>query len=447
MKGHRLMLRSLVFLMLLVVAVYGIQGVFSIDDQMIHDDVRGFYSEKKGSLDGVFIGSSAVYAFWQPLCAWHENGIAVWNWSIPAMPPLCVKYHLIEARKRQPNALYIIALNVFKSDAETTRALDTHRNTNYMPLSLNKLRLLNAMVSRLDTQMTVFEKLEFYLPVICFHSRWDDLKPWTFDAGDMDYKSSNHASYFLNNTTDFSGRMTFYEGTEPIGDDLRATLDDLLDYCDAHRLNVLFVKAPQHIGTQDQGRMNTAEQIVLERGYPCLDLTERMDDMAIDLRMDFYNDKHANIHGSLKVTRLLGDYLTEQYGFADKRGTPGWDSWDRAAEAYMAYIGTAALDFERAGARRAVTDVPTVLAGVHGRDVALSWKGVDGADGYAIYRKRKGEVWQALAEVGPDVTEYPDSGLEASTVYLYTVVPLFRDDGGIVYGSFNMKGVSAKTKG
>ena len=137
----------------------------------------------------------------------------------------------------------------------------------------------------------------------------------------------------------------------------------------------------------------------------------------------------------------------EQYHFDDKRGAKGWESWDDAAEDYMAYLSTAALDFERAGARRAVTEVPTVLAGVHKRDVALSWKGVEGADGYAIYRKRKGEAWQPLAEVGPDVTEYPDSGLDASTVYLYTVVPLFREGGEVVYGSFNLKGVSAKTKG
>lgn len=44
-----------------VVTVRGVNGDYSSND---YKAVKSFYNENKDSLDGVFIGSSAVYRFW-----------------------------------------------------------------------------------------------------------------------------------------------------------------------------------------------------------------------------------------------------------------------------------------------------------------------------------------------------------------------------------------------
>jgi len=50
--------------------------------------------------------------------------------------------------------------------------------------------------------------------------------------------------------------------------------------------------------------------------------------------VDFHNKGHTNVYGSLKFSKVVGDYLVEYYGFEDKRGLEGWE---KGYKAYMAY--------------------------------------------------------------------------------------------------------------
>ena len=80
----------------------------------------------------------------------------------------------------------------------------------------------------------------------------------------------------------------------------------------------------------------------------------------------------------------------------------------------------------------------------------MSWTEVEEVDGYAVYRRtnRNGakNPWKWIADVGADVNEYTDDGLKASIEYIYTVVPYREADGTREYGSFDVLGVSVKTK-
>ena len=190
--------------------------------------------------------------------------------------------------------------------------------------------------------------------------------------------------------------------------------------------------------------------VAAERGYPGLDLMQGLDETGIDLRMDYVDDKHTNVHGSLKYSKVLGDYLVENYHFEDKRGRADWSDWDSAALKYTGQISGVTLPIEREHAPRTLTEVPELRTPrVDGQSIMVRWRAADAVDGYEIFRKPDASgkaAWQSVGRVGPEDLEWLDEGLSPNTKYTYTVVPYCEENGETLYGSFKFKGVSARTE-
>ncbi|MBR6185567.1 MAG: fibronectin type III domain-containing protein [Clostridia bacterium] len=439
-------LRALLFCFALFIVFDHFQGIFVVDAARGTTNIRNYYKERPDSLDAVYLGGSNVHAFWQPVFGWDEYGIAVWNFSMDSMPHDAIKYYLIEARKKQPNALYLINLNVFKTNGKAPTDSAIHWAADFLPLSLNKIRMLFDITGDME------DPSEFFFPIIRFHSRWDSLKPLALGASDVDYKSSIQYSPFISKSEDQSSKYNIYEEKSEVPQTVLNVFYELLEYIDANHVNVLFLEVPQVLSKQEGQRINTLEAILKERGYPCLDLMDETFEIGLNPQTDFYNTLHTNVHGSIKFSDYLGRYLVENYHFSDKRGQAGWESWDKAAEGYMKYLSPWTLPFERAYAKRSDLDIPKLNnLKISGCDITVTWKEAKGADGYQIYRKSNSEnggYWHLIATVDMQTLSFEDKGLRASEQYTYTVVPFLADEeNDFLYGSFNVLGVSGKTGG
>lgn len=449
MPRRRLLLRGLAFAIVLAASVNCVSSFFGLDDSRAYNCWVSLKKEDKNSLDAVFIGASNVTEFWQPLFGWADHGIAVWSLSVPGLTCAAIKRMIIEARKTQPDALYIICLNTFKKNKVGVDVLPIHHIMDYMPFSLNKLLSTHELVRH--SEFRGVDALEFYLPIIRFHSRWDDLQPWVFISTKSTGKLSMRSNSFNEKTYDITKKLKYNgEVREPIPDSVREVFEELLDYCDAHHVNALFVKSPQVVNNQQQGHMNALEDILEARGYPCLDLLKNYREIDIDPRMDFYNKGHTNIHGSMKFSKAVGDYLVENYSFEDKRGLPGWETWDEGCQSYKAFSAEYTLPIEREHAPRFFSNIPTLAKpSVKNQNVKLTWKGIDDVDGYDVFRKadneEAGRAWVWIAGVDAEQNEFTDNDLNSSTQYTYTVVPYRQSDGVREYGSFDARGVSVKT--
>ena len=449
LKRGKNLLRTLAFLLVFAVCFFIVQSAFGIDQLGAYLHSRGILKEKAGSLDGVYIGASNVHAYWQPLIGWNEYGIAVYNYSFDAMPAGAVRALMAAVRSRQPDALFIVNINQFRNreDSEVPDVVDKlHRCSDYMPASIERVRAVFDMAR--DFKLTLQEQIELLFPIITFHSRWNDLKGWALGAKTTDYKSSRSSNDFLKGWKDVSRRYTINEKRMPEEEAVLTGLYELLDYIEKSGARVLFVKVPQAMRDDRQEYMNTLEDVILERGYPCLDLLAEVESTGIDPKWDFYNGNHTNVHGSIKYTRRLAEYMIENYGFTDKRGVRGWESWDETGKKYDAVLRKSLLPFEREGAKRAAIEAPALApAVVEDRDITLSWSASEGAGGYQIYRKsaENGNRWLLAGETDNETFTWRDSGRKPSTEYTYTVVPCRRDGDGWLYGSFDVRGVSATT--
>ena len=444
---HRLKLiaRTAVFLLLTLICIEGVQHVFGIGDYSIYSREQGFVQEKKDSLDGVYIGASHVFSFFQPPLAWNDHGIAVFSYAIPSMPAQSLLNRVIEARKTQPDALMIINLNTFKTISFGTQAI--HRSVDYMPWSLNKLDMMDRLMDRAGFKWG--DRLEYYFPVIRFHSGWSELDSYDFTHSVNGLKGAYTYKYFLQSSEDQTDNFDITEERADIQEEQQRLLDELLDYLKKENVNVLFVTVPQAMDQDTQKQFNTIEDIVREEGFPCLDLMDKCGEIGIQQDTDFHDSNHINVHGSIKFTEYLSQYLIENYGFTDKRGQAGYESWDKSVEIYADTIDKYTLDLEREhrdrdyGLAAPKINKPSMEAGT----AHLTWKASKGADEYLIYRKSDQEedkFWTQVGETTGDVLEFDDSGLTEGAEYTYTVVPARTEGDTIYYGRFSFSGVSKK---
>lgn len=434
-----------VFFLGLILILAMLSNIFRINDMREYQMMKSLCDAQENSLDAVYVGSSSTYTFWQAPIAWEKFGFAIQMLSVPAMPPQSLKYMIAEARKTQPDALYIINLNLFKSTELSAQTL--HYTLDYMHFSANKLALTRELCEKAG--FSGLDALEYYFPTIRFHSSWNALTSGRFRFTSEGIKGAVHYGT-MSKTTDV---LAGYQQTEELAElteEQAEILDDLVGYIRENDVNALFVLVPQsQVDLTALGQFNMLAQTLEAEGFPVLNLTRSAEEIGLDFSTDYYNDLHTNFHGCFKYMDYLCRYLREHYDFTDKRGDPAYADWDEAVETYAGLVGIYTLDVERGPYERDYSlDRPTLTdAAVNGTEVTLTWQPAENAaDGGVVYRKVGSGVWTRLAEVGDGVTSYTDSDTAANTQYTYTVIPVRYEDGQAYYGNFDYAGISATTE-
>ena len=446
-------LRIILFLVLVCLLLNLISGplIFPYEERA-YSTVRGLYEETPGSLDAVFIGNSNTYTFWVPLFAWEEYGITSFDYSVPFQRMESYRYLIEEARKTQPDALYVVSI----SNPSIHLAKEhVHVLTDYMHHSLTRTNLIRTYAKY--NGFTHKEQLEQLLPFLIHHFRWDELTEGDFSRS-VFAKGAQGYTAFLNHIVDLSGRELAVPERAESRDLEMEVISDLLDELDRNQTRVLFLNPPQfHYSDEEYARMKSLLDLIEERGYPVLRAEQIMEETGFDLTQDFYDPGHTNIHGAAKYTHFVARYLQEHYGFSDKRGDPDYQDFDAAYEEYKPFFAPFVLDFEEKGSLRTDSLKAPELLSVEqdGQALKLTWSESPGADGYWIYRKCRiasedgttETAWEAIADVESGQLQYSDHTAGEGAAYTYTVVPYCLDDenGQIIrYGMFCYNGVSAE---
>ena len=436
----RSILKIIAFIGIFILLYAAMTAVFSNHpDFRIAQSIRAFYDEPAGSLQGVYIGSSNCYAFWNALVAWKNYGLTVFPYSCASMPIYATEYVIREARKTQPDAVYIV--NVNSVDYDDLNITHIYHIMSYMPESELKTELRDHLCDLLMLDRS--QRLELDFPWIRMRQYWTEYLDEGIIPRVGGLKGASYYENFLSKTFDLTRRYKITEKRAPISDNQRACLEHLIDYCDAEGVRVLFVSVPRgERSAESLGRINTACDLIRERGHEVLYLTDQAGAVHLDLSQDFYEIKHTNIHGSIKFTDYLSEYLVRTYGLEDRRGDPAYASWDAGLARYLKIIAPYVLDFEldvgnRDFALAAPRGVKVTPAGADGAEI--TWRPVKGAEVYCVYRKAGAKGAWERAAVSEDCA-FKDGGLRSGVEYRYTVVPARRSGEGLLYGNFSVFG-------
>lgn len=324
-----------------VVTMGGGNGEPSSND---YKTVKSFYDEKNDSLDGVFIGSSAVHRFWNAPMAYEDYGMCVFGLGTGLQPIPMVKSLLMEAAERQESLKFAVIeirnISKYSGNFDETNAKSV---SDAMPLlSANRIEAINSYIDYCEALDAPVDKTpaDYYIPM--FRNRGNWLKDFSIDRIRQSYNYDNGV---------FKGYRPRFdvEAQEDAQNDLheeelleckQELLDGLLEVANECEFDVIFVAAPMMSPSFRVGIVNSACKYLQNRSATVLNFNDKelRDELELDFDTDFYDARHVNVGGAEQYTKYMSKYLADRYDLPDHRGQKGYESWDTALEECKEFI-------------------------------------------------------------------------------------------------------------
>ncbi len=333
MNAGKRVIAAALFLALLAGTMCGLDWLFRLKAADGCYAAQMFYKQEKNTIDVLCLGSSHTYTNINPAVLWDEYGIASYDMAGSNQPLWNSYYYFKEALKYQKPELAV--LDVYRA-IETEDYQDSARTAmNTFGLRYSRDYLENVKVSLFPTESYADYLLRF--PV--YHSRYQKLKERDFKRYNGDANGSNYKGFNLNCVSTISfGAFPDISGVKEVGamtDKSREYLEKIIVLAQEEEIPLLLVAAP-YIGgvTEDKKIYNQVELIAEAYGVEFIDFNEHYDEMGLDAEGDFAEVFHLNYYGSEKYTRYLGEHIVKNYEVSDRRGDPGYDSWEANARFY-----------------------------------------------------------------------------------------------------------------
>ena len=425
-------LKVICFFLILVALIIPTQNALLYRDRKTDNSsyqIVNFYKEKKDSAEIVFIGSSCCFSFYSPLFAYNSYGIRTTNFSSSGMGMIAFKYAIEEVKKTQKDAPIVITITPLAEMYYTA----LHYLADYMPWSMNKLNLIKAYFTR--GEESILNSAEYFFPLMRFHERWSTV---TYDDLIIDdgTKGATRHEYYLNYINDISENIAHTDTRVEMPALWLEMMSDLLDYCDEKKYEVSFIIPPITYKDNEYEQTNSLVDYIRSRNYEVMDLRDKLDEMYLDPTRDFYDIKHTNVHGSIKYTDYIINHFIKKYNL--KTGIQD-ESFDKAYDKYIDYIGYSILDIEADMKYRDYSlKCPIINGIVNNNNIELSWNKIDNANGYLVYKKQNNQ-WVKIDEVVDE--KFVDKNVDTKS-NTYTVVPYVLVDGVRKYGNYEYAGIN-----
>lgn len=350
--GRRVLLCTFGFLLCAGLLFCYLNKVFSMGDaDGNRQTFKAFYAEPAGSIDVMYLGTSASNRYFINPLAYNETGITCFTLATMGMPMFFVPDLIDEVAKTQDPQLYIIELRWVQKDRDMITDAHIRRVTDNLKWSGIKKHAIDLAFDQMDGSKGMLgdisdKKIDYYIPILKYHDR---LQQGQMSPGDFKLTATKNRTkgYIMSKNTTKQVNQFPEELTDeraPLSELAETALTATLDKCDAltaqRDKQVMFVLSPFCCHEKQKQMFNTAMDMVRERGYPALDFNtpEMCDEVGLEFDKDFYNSKHVNYIGAEKYTKYLTNYIAEHYDLTDHRGQEGYESWAEAYETYEEYV-------------------------------------------------------------------------------------------------------------
>lgn len=283
--------------------------------------VRGFYAEEKNTLDFVFIGSSQVYADIAPAVLYRDFGMTSYDFCANEQPMWISYYYIKEALKRQnPKAIILDVFTMYGADYEEEGV--NHINLDDLPWSLNKIGAIRDSVPK-------ELRSSFYFEIAKYHTTWEGMYEAKFNATfQWDKDPMKGYSPFVNAADYESGakaevvNQTEYE---EIPERAKEWLLKIIELTQKEDVSLVLIKTPNG-NAERQKLYNSVAKLAEEENIP-----------FVNMNTVFDGEAHINVMQAERVTQYIGQYLSDNFEFTDKRGQEGYEEWEKSVAFFEAY--------------------------------------------------------------------------------------------------------------
>lgn len=313
---------------------YFMSGLRSPETEMWDE----FYSEKRDSLDAVFVGSSHVYNGVSPAEIYERAGVASYDLSTSAQNLPTGYYVLKECfRYQKPKYVFLDANGFFKSNI----TIDNYERTfDDMKWSINKLQAIDESIKMLPYAEDAGDKADksyFSLmlgrvfPVLDFHSRWDEMETIDFDASDF---RSILKGYCADSKSEPVVKGEYYTDSPVwLSEATEQWFSKIKSLCDENGATLVVICVPYV--NWNSAKWNAVNDLVGRYAVPFIDfnMPDIYQMIGLDENTDYINEEHLNIYGAKKLSDFIADSIFNSGVCAvDKKGDSA--NWDKAANTW-----------------------------------------------------------------------------------------------------------------
>lgn len=273
------------------------------------------YYESPNSMDVVFIGSSHVHWGIHPLSLWDNFGIPAVNYVVTGVDLKNTYYMLKELISyHKPK---VVVIDVFRINDKENAVLNTHRVSNALNFSWNKIQMINSN----DSLKTLEDRLNYYFPLYLYHTR-------KLEEHDFSFKYNNPDKGHIISFDRISGDHHFSDITEVAELDSLSKhyIERVLELAENNDIKLVFIKTPNLKSDENYIKeWNAVEDLVTKKGVPFINFNKEklFKEVGLIYNQDIANDSklngHLNHSGAEKVTLFLGKVLQKKYNLENKK--------------------------------------------------------------------------------------------------------------------------------
>ncbi len=321
----------ILFIVLFLVSFRYVTHVFNYKMEE-NDTVGSFYKEPKDSIEVLFVGSSHAYSSFSPMELWNETGIASYNLGTSSQSIPCSYYLIKEGiRTQHPKVIvletYGVKYDVYYQSTALHIALDE------IPFNKTKIEVLTEFLPR---TLESDERLEYYFPIIRFHSRWQELTSADFRARNVFLKG-----YHLNCSQKKQQEPVRTTKKKEVWAGMMEYFQRIVELCEENDVELVLYNAPMAKSDKYRSvtqKMNAFYEYAEEQGISYINFEDLREELDLDYQTDFRDKEHLNLYGARKITTYLAAYLTEHYDLTDYRDNPKYEQWNKDYDDYINLI-------------------------------------------------------------------------------------------------------------
>ena len=298
-------------------------------DEALYTKNIDYANQPKDSVDVVCFGTSEIYAAYDPIITFYEEGITGYNFAISYRSAVTVYYQLLYALKYQKPRLVICDFASMYDDQLPGDAEALYRKVvDCMPDKSIKNQMIRT-ICKLDPQQSY---LSWKFPVFRYHSMWSELdelnftKDYVYDESYPLYMKGAllHDDSFSGDMYDIVPGLWSYTDTETQFSDVSIKYYDMIiEECQSRGIEVAAVIPPKiNAASKYAARWDAMREYFDSRGVHYLNYNtyDQVKRLGVTFDEDYYDAGHLNVHGSIKFSKILANDLKKEFQFADHRG-------------------------------------------------------------------------------------------------------------------------------
>ena len=295
--------------------------------------VKGFYKEKKNSLDVVFMGNSDTYRGVDPMAMYHEYGFTSYNY-VAAGERMWIAYAIFKdtLRYQQPKVIMFNADGLFSTNQASIG--NNSKVYDNMPFSIQKI--INVFDSNYEA--TKKQRAYHLLPIFSYHTRYNELTNDDIKYAFYDYhyplKGMDMVAYRVPYTGD-KNYMKDNGDKDEFPDINREYVDKMIAECQEKGIEFVLFHVPSPDSAK-YSRYMAIKEYADSKQIKYLELNFNIKEIGINWKEDTSDGgDHLNMFGATKTSIYIGQWLVDNYQLPDHRKDSSYSKWNDDYNKYL----------------------------------------------------------------------------------------------------------------